>query len=520
MKNHSPLLRTAVIALAGMMLLSMLPVAAGADKANDTFIYAIEGDPGNDINVISTSSRYDLMAERMVYSPLFDYFAPDDIVYLLAESIDVSDDLMTITAHLREGVLWHDGEPFTADDVVFTYEMVMKYEHSNGYDGLVYNDKKTEVVKIDDYTVEFRLPVVNAAILELLVAEHYIMPKHIYEGDESVENNEKNASPVGTGPYKWAEYKAGQYVRFEANENYFRGEPQIGAIIFQIISDKNAVMLALKKGEVDAMVIDNASAVDFEGSSVTLYAYPEDRVGYMSFNMSSENVRDINFRKACMFALNRDELNVAAYLSEEFYVNAYSFLPAAAVFATSDVERYDHSVETAKEYLAKAEHVPELLKIAYTVNNPVQETEALVIQQNLKEIGVNVELQGTDGTALFVKMQDKDNTDYDMYLSGYIMGTDPMNYATLFRTDSASNYSHMSDARLDELFTAGVDETDIAVREALYVEAQQRLADLAVQYPIVTNMRLLGVVDGVGGIDEARLIPIYTFQDMSKLFFH
>ena len=519
MRKRALLFRVAVLALSCLMLLSMLPTVAGASKETDTFIYAIEGDPGNDINIIYTATRYDLMAERMVYSTLFDYYGNDDIVYMLAESHELSDDLKTVTVHLRKDVLWHDGEPFTADDVVFSYEMIMKYEHSNGYDTFVSNGKKTEIVKIDDYTVEFHFPVVNAAVLEMLVAEHYIMPKHIYEGDETVENNEKNAAPVGTGPYKWAEYKAGQYVKFEANENYFLGEPKIGTIIFQVISDKNAVALALKKGEIDAMVVDNASAVDFEGSNVNVFAYPEDRVGYMSFNVSSEKVQDINFRKACMFALNRDELNVAAYLSEDFYVNAYSFLPAAALFATDDVERYDQNLETAKEYLAKCDKVPDTLKIAFMTNNPVVETQALVIQQNLKEIGVNVELQATESNALFDKMEDKNNTDYDMFLSGYIMGTDPLNYATLFKTDSANNYSHMSDDRLDELFAAGADETDIVKREAIYVEAQQRLADLAVQYPIVTNMRLLGVVNDVDGIDDARLIPIYTFQDMSKLYY-
>jgi peptide/nickel transport system substrate-binding protein len=171
--------KTLALALALALVLSLGAVSpALADKANDTLIYGIEGDPGNDINTITTSGRYDLMTERMLYSNLYYYYGPDDITYNLAESIEVSEDKMTYTAKLRQGVKWSDGEPFTADDVVFTYDKIISTDYANGHDAFVYDGQPVEVTKVDDYTVQFKLPVMAAGFMETLSAEHYIMPKH------------------------------------------------------------------------------------------------------------------------------------------------------------------------------------------------------------------------------------------------------------------------------------------------------------------------------------------------------
>lgn len=512
--------KTLALALALAMVLSLGVVApALADKANDTLIYGIEGDPGNDINTITTSGRFDLMTERMLYSNLYNYYGPDDITYNLATAVDVSSDKLTYTVKLRDGVKWTDGQPFTADDVVFTYDNIIKFDYADGHDAFVYDGKPVEVTKLDDLTVQFKLPVIAAGFMESLSAEHYIMPKHIYEGDATLDKNPKNQTPVGTGPYTLEEYKAGQYVKFKANPNYFGGAPKVGTVIFQIISDMSSAQLALKKGEINMLVIPNSAAADYEGTNVTINAYPEDRVGYMSFMMASPRVADINLRKAVMFSLSRTDMNVGAYLSKDYYTDAATFLPyKAAFYSTDGVETYQQNLDTAKQYLAKVTGAIPTLRLAYTANNVQQETQAMVIQQNLKAIGVNCELMAMDSNALQDKLN-KGTDEFEMYLSGYIMGVDPNNYATLFVTGSAANYSKMSDKDLDELFRQGSVETDDTKRAEIYKKAQQKLADDAVFYPIVTNSRLLAVTNDVGGVDKARLVPIYTFEDMSKLFF-
>ncbi|MBQ1311303.1 MAG: ABC transporter substrate-binding protein [Blautia sp.] len=492
---------------------------AAASPENDTFIYGIGGDPGNDINTISTSGRYDLTAERLLYSPLFNYYGPEDIEYRLAESFELSEDGLELTVHLREGVVWSDGEPFTADDVVFTYDKIINTDYANGHDSFVFGDEKVSVEKIDDYTVKFTTPMYSAAILENIGAEHYIMAKHIYEGDETLDNNPKNATPVGTGPYILEEYAAGQYMKFKANENYFLGAPKIGTLILQFVQDQTTALLSLQKGEINALVIDNVSdAQDLDTNAVTVYAYPEDRVGYFMFNLSSSRTGDINLRKAVFYALNRTELNMGTYQSEDYYVDAVSLLPYSNPYVTDEVEDYAYDPDKAAEYLAQVEGDIPTLRLAYTANNLTQETQALIAQQELKAAGIDVELKAMDGNAL-VDLWYEENDDYDITIGGYIMGIDPGSYSSLFVSDGSANFYHLSDEELDGYFAAGSVETDPDVRFEDYKKAQQRLADLAVQYPIVTNLRILAVTNDVEGIDEARLIPIYTLSNYDLLSF-
>ncbi|AEF84069.1 oligopeptide ABC transporter, oligopeptide- binding protein [Treponema primitia ZAS-2] len=520
MKSMSMSLRAALLMVLAFGLLAAPAFAKGAQAAaptNDTFIYGLEGDPGNDINTITTSGRYDLTEERLLYSPLLNYFGPTDITWLLAESAEASADNKVVTFHLRRGVTWSDGVPFTADDVIFTYGHIIKAEYSNGREGLVYNGAPVEFVKLDDYTVEFHFPVFVSNILELAGNEHFVMPKHIYDGDATLDNNPKNQHPVGTGPYKLTEYVAGQHARFVANDSYFGGKPKIPNLVLQFVSDLNAAKLALRRGEIHALVLANADADSFKGSNVTIHAYPEDRVGYLIFNLLSPRVQDINLRKAVFFALNREEMNIGAYLSAEYFTNAVSFLPYSNPFYTDKLEKYDQNLQTARDFLAKVSNPP-TLRLAYTANNVQQEVQAMVAQQNLKAIGITLELLAIDSTSLNNKNRDG-TTDYDAYLGGYIMGIDPSSYASLFTSTGAYNYGRVADKTLDDFFSAGSVEPNAAKRLQIYQDAQRRLADLAYQYPIVTNKRLLGVTNNLGGVEDARLIPIYTFQDMSKLYF-
>jgi peptide/nickel transport system substrate-binding protein len=156
------------------------------------------------------------------------------------------------------------------------------------------------------------------------------------------------------------------------------------------------------------------------------------------------------------------------------------------------------------------------LKLAYTANNPIQQKQAAVIQQNLKAVGVDVQLVGMDATALSKKLQSV-QTDFDMYLNGYIMGIDPDTFNSLFVTNGEANYMHYSNPKVDALFNQGRVEKDDAKRKAIYEDIQKTIADDAAFYPITENKRILAIDSRVKGIDQAGLVPVYTFEDMSKL---
>lgn len=485
---------------------------------SDTFVYGIAGDPGNSVNVITTSDRYGLMTIKALYSPLYMYNA-DGINYFLAEDMTQSEDKLTYTAKLRQGVKWSDGEPFTADDVVFTYNEMLKEENAGwAYSQLIFNGKPLKVTKVDDYTVDFTLPEVSAPGIELL-ANIFIMPKHVYEGETNFENSEKNANPVGTGPYKLEEYKAGQYVKFVKNDDYFLGKPNIENVIFRVIPDANTAKLSLQKGEINALSVQSSDLNDLiKGDSLTPYKYDEGRVAYLVLNSNSEKLKDANVRQAIFYGLNREDLINAAFGSKEYADESYTFLPNGNPFHTDDVEKYNFDQEKSKELLSKAGISGLTLKLGYPSNDVPSQKEAAIIQQNLKAVGINVELAAGESTAISQQMTNEDS-DYDMFLGGYIMGIDPDTFNSLFASDSKYNYSHAKDKEIDDLFNAGRVETDEAKRKEIYNNIQKKLQVNAYFYPILENKRIVVMSSNLGGVEDAKLVPVYTFEDMSKLYF-
>lgn len=489
--------------------------AAGEKTEGSTFTYAIGGDPGANVNVITTSDRYGLMTIKMIYSPLCMYNA-DGINWFLAESVDTSEDNMTYTFHLRKDVVWSDGEPFTADDVVFTYEAMEDPNNAGwAYSQLVYDQGTTKIEKIDDYTVAFTLPFASAASLEML-CNIFIMPEHIYKDVTDFENNEFNTKPVGTGPYVMTEYSAGSYVKFEANDTYYFGKPGIDTFVYRIVENSNTAMMALQSGEVDAWVATPAEVnqMDLEGNNLTTYVYSEGRVAYMAIN--TQQIPDQKVRQAIFYALNKKDINDAVYLSEENYLTPTSFMPPISQFYTENVELYETDVEKAKALLAEAGAENVTVELSYNGSDSAQSTQAALIQQQLSQAGINCELNGMDSTAMFDQLESPD-TSIQMFLNGYIMGIDPDTFLPLFASGGAYNYMHYDFPEIDELFKKGRETTDENERFAIYEELQQVLQDKACFYPLASNSRILVVNKRVGGVEEAGLVPVYTFEDTSKL---
>ena len=504
--------------LSSLTQLGAPSVAYAADGA--TFTYAIAGDPSVSPNVLTTSDRYGLMTLELVYSHLLTVEADGTETFYLAESYEWSDDQLTLTVHLRDGVQWNDGEPFTADDVVFSYEAKEANEESNGYSNLVFPEGKVVVEKVDDLTVNFTFPFVNPAGVETVAGEGFIAPKHLYEGVSDWENNDVNSQGVGTGPYKLEEYVTGQYLKFTANESYFGGAPNIPNVVFRIITNENTGMQAIQAGEVNAWIGTPAQVeqMSIEGNGLKVTPYGEGRVAYVMFN--AKRVSDERIRKALLYTFDKHAIAQAALLSDEYFDLVDTFLPPENSFYAGDqVERYDQDVEKAKSLLQEAGASNLTLTLGYSGSDSLQQTAAVLMQEQAAAAGITLTLQGVDATALSNDMKNADNT-YDLYFGGYIMGIDPSTFSTLFVSDAAWNYSHYDAAdypKIDELFNEGAVETDPAKRKEIYTELQQVIQDAAFFYPLYSNKRLLVTTQNVGGFDDAKLVPIYTFEDLSKL---
>ena len=481
----------------------------------ETFTYAIDGDPSS-TNPINTSDRWGLTLTNFLYSPLIRVEADGSYVNELAESYVIAEDGLSITVKLRQDVKWSDGEAFNADDVIFTYQQKVKEENGNA-DGLYINGQPVTFEKVDDYTVKFVLPAVSAPALDNIVTETYIIPEHVYNDEPDFSVSQLTNTPVGTGPYKFVEYKHGQYIQLEANEYYYKGEPEIDNLVLRIITSADTRKVALQTGEVDASFVLPSDIADLDTNTITTYAYTENRVGYLGLNTSTTELSDVRVRQAILFALNKDEMNQAAYLDKEYYETPYSFLPVANPYATEEVEKYEQNIEKAKSLLAEAGVSDLKLNLGFNSSDPAQTLQATLIQEQLAKVGITVELAGGDSTALITEMRKEGSTTYKLFLGGYIMGNDPDQYARLFKAGGASNYFKLNSATINSLFEEGAVELDKTKREAIYDDLQAALADEAAIYPIVDNKKILAVNNRVQGVEDAGLVPIYTFEDPSYL---
>ena len=487
--------------------------SAPTSTATGTLTYVISSDPTS-LNPINTSDRWGLTTTNIVYSPLAHVQVDGTVVPDLAESIEPAEDGLSVTVKLKSGIIWSDGEALDADDVVFTYTNKAVRENGNA-DLLWVGDQPIKAVKVDDLTVRFELPSFSAAAISNIATETYIIPEHVYSGVTDFSVAELDPIAVGSGPYKLVEYKRGEYLRFEANESYHGGKPAIANLILRIVSNADTVKAALQTGEVDASFVTPQQIADLANSPIAIHAYPEGRVAYVGVVVPK--VSDVKARQALFFALNRDDLNKAAYLSEEYFQNAYSILPPSNQFATTELESYAQNVDKAKQLLAEAGAEGLKLTLGYAGADPAQTIQATLIQQQAAAVGITVELAGVEPGAVYSEIQKGADSAYDLFIGGYIMGIEPDAYSLLFRTGASANYFTYSNPATDALFDQGIAAKDLTERKAIYADLQRQIADDAIFFPIADNLKLLAVNDRIGGVEDARPAPIYTLENFGLL---
>lgn len=484
-------------------------VQTESDVSDSVFTYAIAGDTGNTLNPLTADDRWGLMVNHLLYTPMY-FINPDaGVDYILAESMDLSDDGLVYTMKLKEGLKWSDDTPLTAEDVVFTFEKINEQTQNLYVDG-----KPISLEKVDDLTVKFTLPSVSASAFEMLSAEISILPKHYFEGKNSFDVNLLEEKIVGSGPYVLEEYKTGQYLKFTKNPNYAMGEANIDTIVYRIIEKNDTASLALQNGDIDAWIALPDLLDPFENNEAfRVQNYSEGRVAYLRLNSASPNMQDKNYREGILKALDRSEIMKASYTDEDFYELGYSFLPFNNSYYSEDVEKWEQDIEKAKQKTAGG---PKTLKICYIDEDTVQTNQALTIQTELKEIGIDLELVGVNWAAYMKTANDPADTTYDIYLGGYVMGVDPDAFSSLFMT-SKDNMINFNSKEIDALFAKGNASLKKEERREIYNELQRKVSEEAIFYPFGSNLRTLVTSVRVEGIEDAKLVPIYTFGDLSKL---
>ena len=465
------------------------------------------------LNPLLESYKEGVIMLNPLYDPLY-VIDVNETRYYLAESYEVSEDGTSVTLKLKDGLKWHDGEPITADDVIFTMDVNADTNNGAGNTNVVIlNDQPVKYEKVDDLTVKITLPMASASYPALL-GELTLIPEHVYGGNTSIVGAEANMSGIGSGPYKLREFKQDQYLILEKNEDYYMGAPDIDTVTFRIISDISAQEVALMNGEINLMELSSAPAVAkySEDPNYTVVMYPEGRVNYLAVNKFCETVQDPKVVEAVFAALDAQEIIDGAY-GEGMAVPANTVLSNMTTFYDESVEGYSQDIEKAKQLAAETGIEGSTMTLYFNSERAYMKESAQVIQQQLKNVGINLEVIPLESTGFFEKVFGTDG-DYEFYLNGYAAVGDP-------DTVVAGMYDGTWGVNLavsDELLGLWQEARSVFTedeRAAIYKEIQEKTKEEMSCYPIAYPNYVFVTTGNVKGTDTIKRTPI--FEDYTNL---
>lgn len=482
------------IVLAAVVALSMAACGSGASSTATTGSSGsatAEGAEYKDTLVVGTYGDQDTLDPqvnvtndkvlRLLYDGLLTHDQDGNIIGALAESWEHSDDYLTWTFHLKEGVKFANGKELTSADVVATFERLINPDHPLRYSEKVEFIESVEA--IDDYTVQINCNQQYAIVEETLALQCCFIMDKDYIDQYGYDLGIDPATINGTGPYKITSWDADEQMVFEANENWWQGTPGCTTIIYKVIPEASSRAMAIETGEID--ILDRPSVEDYERLSQTEGLVGISELGYglqgFQFNCSDLSAcNDVRVRQAISYALDRETIVNALYGPIGEVATKGPMTPNVFAYVDLGVAPYD--VEKAKSLLAEAGYADGLdiqLMTTASYNKGVELAE--VCKQQLAEVGVNVTIETVDSATFNAALNGltPEEMPWDMFIMGFGgSGLDAdASLRRVWHTSedglNTSNYGWYSNARVDELLDAAVTEMDQEKRADMYAEIQQ-----------------------------------------------
>ncbi|MEF2596909.1 MAG: ABC transporter substrate-binding protein [Lachnospiraceae bacterium] len=494
MKKRLALLAAACLCMAVSM------TSFAADKSD--IVVAVDADVDT-LHPTDFSTTVELGVLNQIYDTLL-YYSPDgtkDPEPRIAESYEISDDGLDYTFHLRDDVTFHDGTPVTADDVVFSIELYKASEYQGSQISML-----SSVEATDEHTVVCHLDAPYSPFLQGICSP-MIASKAYYESSEDDFVN----NPIGTGPYKFVSRAKGSNIKLEANEDYYRGAPEIKEVTFEVIPDSSTKAIALQTGEVNFAEIDSATKPQLEANpAITIAEVPTSAFSYIAMNTEKEPFNDVKVRQAINYAIDRDNL-VAVCYDGEAEVN--SNICAKERFGYSDDQfQYTYDPEKAKELLAEAGietpyDLGEIL-VAEKYSNL-----ATVIQNDLKAVGLDVTISVKEFNSYISDLQ---NGSYGITALNMTLEGDTQTLEMAFTSDyiGIANNARYSDEEMDKLFEQARTETDNDKRAEIFNEIFTKVQDEAI-YAVMCNPMTLYAYNSDLTCPEFVLEGNYYLYDFS-----
>ncbi|WDT77479.1 MAG: peptide-binding protein [Candidatus Manganitrophus sp.] len=445
------------------------------------------GEPKRLIPMLATDSA-SVDITSLVFNGLVKYDKNIRLVGDLAESFEMTPDCRRATFHLRKGVKWHDGREFTADDVLFTYQQVIDPKIATPYSSNFETVEKVE--KIDPHTVQVSYRVPFAPGLESWGMG--MIPKHLLEGKD-LNNDPFNRNPVGTGPFQFSEWVTGQKVVVKTNADYFEGKPEIEEYIYRLIPDTATQFLELKALNIDMMTLSPVQYQKqtddrFFKTEFNKFKYPALSYTYLGYNLRDPKFSDKRVRQALTHAINKNAI-IQGVLFGLGKPATGPYIPESWAF-NPNVKDLEYNPEKAKALLAEAGWSPDkdgLLKkegapFAFTLltnqGNAERAKAAEIIQQGLREIGIQVEIRVLEWQTLLHQFIDKKQ--FEAIIMGWGVGLDPDIYAIWHSSKTKEgefNFISYQNPRTDDLLIQGRETCNQEERKKIYQELHRLIAE-------------------------------------------
>ena len=486
-----------------------------AASNGDAFIIANLSDASY-LNPILASDTSSSEINSKIFSGLIKYDKNLKIIGDLAESFEVSKDGLEIIFHLRRNVKWHDGVPFTAADVKFTYRMLIdpntKTPYSSSYTII------KDFIVIDDYTIKVVYHEPFAPNLESWGMG--IIPKHIFEG-ANINTSPANRNPVGTGPYIFKSWQTDQKIVLEANPDYFEGRPHINRYIVRVVPDQSVQFLELRSESLDYVALspDQWEAYDSFFTHYNKYRESVFAFTYLGFNLKREPFGDKRFRRAIQYAINKKDIIDGVLLGTG--KEATGPYPPQSWAYNKNIPKSEYDPQRASELLAEIgfkdingdgwlEYKGKQFEFTITTNqgNKQRELSAQIIQQQLKKIGLKVNIRIIEFSTFVNQYIAK--RDFDAIIMGWSLTLDPDQYQLWHSSQiQPRQYNFMSYKNLeaDALFEKARTTFDQDKRKKMYFRIQEIFADelpvIFLYYPdglTAVHKRFKGIEPAPAGI--------------------
>ncbi|WP_175614685.1 peptide-binding protein [Piscibacillus halophilus] len=529
------------------------PVAGGE------IVGAMDTAPAGVFNPIFYQEAYEANILDFTHEGLVSQNDSLEFIPSLAHDWEINEDQTEITLYLEEDVTWHDGEDFTADDVVFTYTTIaspgyveaggIRTEYVTPLEGYEeFNAGETEefagVTAEDDHTVTFHFAEPN--VNPLYYVGFPIIPEHVF-ADVAIEDmptHEATLDPgkvIGTGPFAFTDMVEREEYVLTRHDDYWQGQPYLEKITWQIV-DQSVITSLLETGDID-FVADPSGvpAADYEMvegyDNVELIEQPDFGYQIMGFKLNyrteedveagtidpdnwveNPDVADQQVRQAIAYAIDRQGLVDGLLYGRGSVINA----PIAQQFwaYTEDVPQYEHSTDEAEALLDDAGYVdtdgdgfrenPDgeewVLELAYPTGNQIRERSAPVIQENLEAVGIKVNLRQPKEMSAYVEdvMENDVDNGVDLYLIGWSLGSGDPDPSGLWNITAAYNMSRWNNPDSDELIFKALEAPDAfeqEFRKQTYQEWQELFATDLPAVLLYAQNKIYGFNERLNGID-------------------